>query len=189
MPSRDKSGVEQEDGRLTDLLGGTTHEALTKLGPIELVCQRVCEVALWVLVALVIVGIVARDFLHLSFSMSDEVGGYILVGLTFVSMPVCQRSGAFHKVMFFQARLSPKPRAMLNLAFDIICFTCCALLVWKLTVQVLESWQSDAVAPTPLATPLWIPQFFMPLGCLLLAIVLLHDGWRNLRNFLDWGGH
>ena len=45
-----------------------------------------------------------------SLQITDEVGGYLLVALTFLSMSVAEAHGAFHRVEFVQMRLSPSAR-------------------------------------------------------------------------------
>ena len=46
--------------------------------------------------------------LNFSFEIADELGGYMLVVMTFVSLSVCQVNNAFHRVELIQARLSPR---------------------------------------------------------------------------------
>lgn len=149
------------------------------LGPIERACRAICEIGMVVMAVVVLVEIVTRNLLGFSFQVSDEIGGYIIVGLTFLSLPVCQVRRAYHHVMFLQARLPPRARAALNLLFDLLSLGFCIILVWELSMQVVQTWQSGDVAPTQLATPLWIPQVVMPLGALALGIALLRETWRS----------
>ncbi|MEO9190375.1 MAG: TRAP transporter small permease [Acetobacteraceae bacterium] len=151
------------------------------LGPIERVCRAACEIGMVAMGGVVLVEIVTRNLLGFSFQVSDEIGGYIIVGLTFLSLPVCQARRAYHHVMFLQARLPPRARAALNLLFDLLSLGFCAILVWELSVQVVETYQSGDIAPTQLATPLWIPQVVMPVGALALGVALLRDTWRSVR--------
>ncbi len=151
------------------------------LRPIERACRAACEIGIVVMATVVLVEIVTRNLLGFSFQISDEIGGYIIVGITFLSLPVCQARRAYHHVMFLQARLPARVRAALNLLFDLLSLGFCAVLVWELSVQVVETWQSGDIAPTLLATPLWIPQSLMPLGSLALGMVLLRDTARSVR--------
>lgn len=151
------------------------------LGPMERTCRVICEIGIVAMAVVVLVEIVTRNLLGFSFQVSDEIGGYIIVGLTFLSLPVCQARRAYHHVMFLQARLPPRARAALNLLFDLLSLGFCAVLVWELSVQVVETWQSGDIAPTQLATPLWIPQLVMPLGSLALGVALLRDTSRSFR--------
>jgi TRAP-type C4-dicarboxylate transport system permease small subunit len=121
--------------------------------------------------------------LDFSFQISDEVGGYIVVGLTFLALPVCQARRSYHHVMFIQAHLPPRVRELLNLAFDLLSLAFCAMLIWELGWQALQTRQAGDIAPTELATPLWIPQAVMPLGCVVLALSLLSGIMRRVRQF------
>jgi TRAP-type C4-dicarboxylate transport system permease small subunit len=140
---------------------------------LERTCRTLCEIGIVVMAAIVILEIITRNLFNLSFMISDELGGYIIVGITFLSLPVCQVNRAYHHVLFVQTRLGPRTRAVSHLIFQLLSLGFCLLLIWQLTRLTLQSYRSGDVAPTVLATPLWIPQALMPLGCLALSITLL----------------
>jgi len=140
---------------------------------LERTCRTLCEIGIVVMAAIVILEIITRNLFNLSFMISDELGGYIIVGITFLSLPVCQVNRAYHHVLFVQSRLGPRTRAVSHLIFQLLSLGFSLLLVWQLTRLTLQSYRSGDVAPTVLATPLWIPQALMPLGCVALSITLL----------------
>ncbi len=78
----------------------------------------ICEVAIGVMAFIVILEIVTRNLFNFSFEMSEELGGYIIVGITFLSLPVCQVYRSYHHVQFIQTRLSPRLRALSHFMFD-----------------------------------------------------------------------
>jgi TRAP-type C4-dicarboxylate transport system permease small subunit len=156
------------------------HPAPTLL---ENLCMWVCEIAIVVMGAVVILEIVTRNLFGFSFEMSEELGGYIIVGISFLSLPVCQVYRSYHHVQFVQARLSPRMQALSHLLFDLLSLLFCVVLVWQLTRFVMASYRSEDVAPTLLATPLWIPQLFMPLGIVAATVSLLRSAWGNWRRF------
>ena len=151
---------------------------------LERSCRTLCEIGIVVMAAIVILEIVTRNLFNLSFMISDEIGGYIIVGITFLSLPVCQVNRAYHHVLFVQARLGPRTRAVSYLIFQLLSLGFCAVLIWQLTRLTLQSYQSGDVAPTILATPLWIPQAVMPLGCIALATTLLRAIRMSLRQMM-----
>ena len=151
-----------------------------QLGPLERACQLACEISIVALAAIVLTEIVTRNLFNFSFQISDEVGGYIVIGLTFLALPVCQARQSYHHVMFIQVRLPRRARELLNLGFDLLSLAFCAMLVWELAWQTLQTWQAGDIAPTELATPLWIPQAVMPLGSVVLGVVLLRGILRRL---------
>jgi TRAP-type C4-dicarboxylate transport system permease small subunit len=145
-------------------------------GPVERLCNFACMVALVVMLGVIGVDIVTRALLNFSFEISDELGGYMLVVITFVSLPVCQANDSFHHVEFIQSRLSPRGRAISHVVFDLLSLAFAMALLWQLIRFEMSSWRFDDHAPTYLATPLWIPRFAMVVG----AAALLFSMMRTL---------
>jgi TRAP-type C4-dicarboxylate transport system permease small subunit len=141
-------------------------------GPVEWTCKVASEVALILMLVLVAVDIVTRSVFNFSFEVSDEVGGYMLVVITFVSLSACHVSGSFHEVELVQARLSPRGRSLSQLIFGLVSLAACGLLAWQYLRLELSSWRFGDVAPTYLATPLWLPRSAMALGMLALCFSL-----------------
>lgn len=131
---------------------------------VERACKLACVAALIVMLAVIGVDILTRSLFNFSFEISDELGGYMLVVVTFVSLPVCQISDSFHHVELVQSRLSPFARAVSHIIFDLLSLTFCVLLLWQLARFEISSFRFNDHAPTYLATPLWIPQAVMVLG-------------------------
>ena len=81
----------------------------------------------------------------------------------------------------------PKKLAASHVLFDVLSLGFCVLLVWQLTRFVLQSYRSEDVSMTLLATPLWIPQALMPLGALAACVSLLRSLAGNVRRLLAAG--
>jgi TRAP-type transport system small permease protein len=142
-------------------------------GPVERLCNLTCMAALIVMLGTIGTDIVTRSVFNFSFEISDELGGYMLVVVTFLSLPVCQVNDSFHHVEFVQARLSARARAISRVIFDLLSLTFCGLLLWQLARFEMSSWRLDDHAPTYLATPLWIPRLAMFLGAAALLFSML----------------
>jgi TRAP-type C4-dicarboxylate transport system permease small subunit len=153
---------------------------------VERACKLACVAAVIVMLVVIGVDILTRSLFNFSFEISDELGGYMLVVISFVSLPVCQISDSFHHVELIQSRLSPFGRAVSQIIFDVLSLVFSALLLWQLTRFELSSFRFGDRAPTYLATPLWIPQSAMMLGaaalCFSVARTLAADVAR-LRAF------
>jgi TRAP-type transport system small permease protein len=145
-------------------------------GPVERLCNFACMVAVVVMLGVIGVDIITRALLNFSFEVSDELGGYMLVVITFVSLPVCQVNDSFHHVEFIQSRLSARGRAISHVIFDLLSLAFCGALLWQLLRFEMSSWRFDDHAPTYLATPLWIPRLAMAVG----AAALLFSMARTL---------
>lgn len=130
---------------------------------------------------LVAVDVVTRSLLNFSFEISDELSGYFLATITFVSMPVCQVNDSFHHVELVQARLSPRARAVSHLIFDALSLMFCSLLLWQLVRFEIASWRFDDHAPTYLNTPLWIPRAAMLVGSAALCVSVLRTLLVDVR--------
>jgi len=140
---------------------------------VERACKLACVAALVVMLVAIGIDILTRSLFNFSFEISDELGGYMLVVITFGSLPVCQISGSFHHVELVQSRLSPFARAVSHVIFDLLSLAFCVLLLWQLTRFEISSFRFDNHAPTYLATPLWIPQIAMMLGAAALCFSMV----------------
>lgn len=147
-------------------------------------CMVLCEIGIAAIALIVITELVTRNVFGFSFEASEELGGYIIVGISFLSLPVCQVYRAYHHVQFLQNRLSPRMRALSHLIFDVLSLIFAVVLVWQLGRFTLQSYRSEDQSPTLLATPLWIPQAIMPIGMLAVTVSLLRAAWGNWRRFL-----
>jgi TRAP-type transport system small permease protein len=156
-------------------------------GAVERVCKLICIAALVVMLIVIGLDILTRSLLNFSFEISDEIGGYMLVVITFISLPVCQANDSFHHVAFVQSRLSPRGRAISHVIFDLLSLAFCALLLWQLIRFEISSWRFDDHAPTYLATPLWIPRFAMVAGGAALCVSMLRTLLVDVRKAIVAG--
>jgi TRAP-type transport system small permease protein len=140
---------------------------------VERACKLACVAALIVMLIVIGVDILTRSLFNFSFEISDELGGYMLVLITFVSLPVCQINDSFHHVELVQSRLSPFARAVSHIIFDVLSLTFCVLLLWQLMRFEISSFRFGDRAPTYLATPLWMPQIVMMLGAAALCFSMM----------------
>lgn len=151
---------------------------------VERTCRVLCELVLALMVLLTAAEVVARQFSY-SFEFVDEVGGYLLAALTFLSLPVALIGGAYHHVEYFRAFLSAHGKAALGLVFTLLALLFAIILEWQLWRLVTRSYGSDVRASTILGTPLWIPQSAMLVGtgALIVSLVrVLAAQWRTLRS-------
>jgi TRAP-type C4-dicarboxylate transport system permease small subunit len=147
----------------------------------ENVSESFCCGLLVAMVALVGVEAVSRNLFHVSLQVTDELGGYLLVALTFMSFSVAHTHEEFHRVNFLQKRLTPIANQILQLAFDALSLVASAIVSWQLFRVAGNSWRSEALAPTPLLTPLWIPQITMGIGMTLFCAALARTIVARIR--------
>jgi TRAP-type C4-dicarboxylate transport system permease small subunit len=162
----------------TDVSGDPTHRIeVPSAGAsvIDIACEAVCGLFLLAMIVMIAAEAIARNLFGTSLQITDEVGGYLLVALTFLSMSVAESHGGFHRVELVQMRLSPALRIVSQIVFDLMALAASVLVTWQLVRLTLNSWRAEDVAPTPLATPLWLPQASMSLGMTLLCLALLRS--------------
>jgi TRAP-type C4-dicarboxylate transport system permease small subunit len=137
----------------------------------------------WIVVALAVmmgVEMLVRSLFGWSIQFSNEIGGYALVAVAFLSLGSGQLLHAYHRVHFVESRLSPVGRAMLRMVFDVASLGVTVVLALEFVRFEWITWQSGDVAATSLMTPQWIPRMSLPLGALIL-------GWALIRTVLaDW---
>jgi TRAP-type transport system small permease protein len=156
-------------------------------GPVERLCNFACMAALIVMLSVIGVDIMTRAVLNFSFEVSDELGGYMLVVITFVSLPVCQVNDSFHHVEFVQSRLSARGRAISHVIFDVLSLAFCLILLWQLARFEMSSLRFDDHAPTYLATPLWIPRCAMAAGAAALLFSMARTLAADIARLRDRG--
>ena len=154
---------------------------------LEIICKYVCLAAIAVMLVVIAVDVATRSLFNFSFEISDELGGYLLAAITFVSLPVCQANDSFHHVELVQARLSPRGRAVSHVVFDLLSLMFCGLLAWQLVRFEMSSWRFDDHAPTYLATPLWLPRSAMLAGTAALCVSVLRTLVVDIRRVCDLG--
>ena len=119
---------------------------------VDKACEAVCSLFLMAMIVLIGAEAIARNVFATSLQITDEVGGYLLVAMTFLSMSVAEAHGAFHRVELVQARLSRKARMISQIVFDLMSLG--GIGAGHLAIGTgltLNSWRAEDVAPTPLA--------------------------------------
>jgi TRAP-type C4-dicarboxylate transport system permease small subunit len=158
------------------------------VGPIERACRWISELAIGGMIVMVVSEVFLRNLLGVSLQSADELGGYLLVGVSFLSLSTCLASGAYHKVELIDARLSKRGHAARLLIFDALSLGFCLILLWQFLRLVLRTWDSGDAAATILGTPLWIPQLTMPLGVAALCYSLIKSLRVDIYRLRAGGG-
>ncbi len=137
--------------------------------------------ALLLMAAYITVDVILRKLFAFSTQGADELSGYLLVYVSAVGAVYALVCKAHIRIEFLYVTLRPGVQraldsaALLVLAAFIGTLTCYAYKVWDRSVM------REALANTPLHTPLWIPQgiWLVCLGffCLVLLAYLVTVAW------------
>jgi TRAP-type C4-dicarboxylate transport system permease small subunit len=126
----------------------------------------------------IMLGVAARE-LRWDIQGLDAYAGYAIAAALFLALPGTLKHGDHIRVTLLMQRLSPRAQNWLEywclgaasvLSVYVAFFSC--RLVWV-------SFTTHDVSPAADASPLWIPQLAMALGCIGLAVAFLHALWAR----------
>jgi len=149
--------------------GSSIARSFTVIERVSLWLSGFCMIGM---IMLILAEVILRGAFNSTTEHSDELVGYLLVGVSFFSLALCQGQGAFHKVEMVQMRLGPRGKAVSALVFDLLSLGYIALTDWYFLQFVMSSYRREAQASTVLATPLWIPETVMIVGATMLLVML-----------------
>lgn len=136
----------------------------------DLVLSELIMVAMMMLVT---AEVILRSTIGFSFQFTDEVASYLLVAITFLGFGIALHDEALFRVEFLYDRIPYRPRQVLQLFFNLGALGFSLILDHQLIRLVVSSYTRDNIAPTLIATPLFIPQLVMPIGVTFMILLLL----------------
>lgn len=148
------------------------------------ISMNLCSIATVIMMFLINIEIILRSFFHVSLLFADELCGYLLVAITFLGISYCLRTGALLRIKFFLFSLPPRIRMWVNLVYDLLSLVFSIIVTYELFRMVWGSYILNIRAPTLRETPLYIPEFVMPLGMSLLTLALLSEICNDLHIIL-----
>jgi TRAP-type C4-dicarboxylate transport system permease small subunit len=116
--------------------------------------------------------IVLRKVFQKSIQGSDELGGYILAILCAFGFSWTLKNRAHIRLNLVLNKLPVIAQVMINMFAYIILAAFAYAMLWRGAAMVYETAELNAVAPTPLATPLILPQGIWLLGIIWFSIQL-----------------
>lgn len=130
--------------------------------------------------AAVVAGMADRWF-GLGLRGLDAYAGYAIAAALFLALPGTLQRGEHIRVTLLLQRLPARARDFM----EAWCLAVGVALSWALAFYacrlVWVSWQTRDVSPASDATPLWLPQTAMALGCIGLAVAMADAAWRRWR--------
>jgi TRAP-type C4-dicarboxylate transport system permease small subunit len=104
----------------------------------------------------------------------DAYAGYAIAATLFLALPATLLQGEHIRVTLLLERLPARWRAALEWWCLAAAVALSSYLAWFAGRLVWVSYSTHDVSPAADATPLWIPQIAMALGCAGLAVGFLH---------------
>jgi TRAP-type C4-dicarboxylate transport system permease small subunit len=179
---------ESKSGEARSAQKSRRSDRLNTAGKLEHITEFLVALALIGMLVLIAADVTTRTLFGFSYQVSEEISGYLLVAITFLSLSVSYSHDRYHRVEFFQARLSPRGRLWSRFIFDLAAFIVCGIMAWQFIRFEAAALHAGAMAPTVLMTPLWIPQMLLPVGATLACIAILRTIVVRARLLFAPGG-
>jgi TRAP-type C4-dicarboxylate transport system permease small subunit len=148
---------------------------------LEYCCTSVAFVAFVLILAIIVIGTLARYLFNYPLSFVEEYSGYLLVVMGFLGMASALRREAHVNVDVIMRAISRKAQAKLELADTCLAVFFSAILFWVSLRFCYENHSIGMVSSTMMETPLWVPQLFIPLGWGIFIMLLFVRIIRKLR--------
>jgi TRAP-type C4-dicarboxylate transport system permease small subunit len=130
---------------------------------------------------IVLVEIIARSLFDATIYVTDEYSGYLMCGLAFCGLAYTFKEKGHIRMVFLYKSLKDRPRLFLEIGCLTAGLIFCVFLTYYTGLFFWDSVVSGSQSMQITETYLAIPQFFMPLGSLILTLQLAAG---LLRGFL-----
>ena len=130
--------------------------------------------------ALVAAEIVLRTAFSRTLYVTDEYSGYLMCGLTFCGLAYTLRERGHIRMSLVHGIVKGRPRHLLDLICCLVGMIFALVLGWYTGHSFWDSLVTGAQSMQISATYLAIPQSFLPLGALMLALQFLAEGLKTL---------
>ena len=140
---------------------------------------------------LVLLGILARQVTFIDIQGLDAYAGYAIAATLFFTLPTALMHGDHIRVTLVLDRLGQRTRAGFEWGGLIAALGLSVYVAWFAVRAVWLSYTTHDVSPGADATPLWIPQLCMAIGCVVFALAFLDAivaRWRGREWFIAGPG-
>lgn len=121
----------------------------------------------------------------------DGYAGYAIAAALFLALPATLQHNEHIRATLVLDHVAPRTRGRMELAALSLGVAVSLYLAWFALRLVWVSYTLHDVAPTGDATPMWIPQLSMALGCVGFAVAFVQALWSSLSGrpfFAEPGG-
>ncbi len=125
------------------------------------------------IVMLTMVEVVSRYALQNPLILSDELGGYAMVAVSFLGLAYCAQENGHIRITFIVERIDPRTNGYIRIASLVLGLAFIAVAAWASWSFLGDSFTRNMRSNSLLATPLKWPQMALPIGFTLFALILL----------------
>jgi TRAP-type C4-dicarboxylate transport system permease small subunit len=125
------------------------------------------------IIVLTMIEVISRYVLNNPLILSDELGGYAMVMVTFLGLAYCAQEKGHIRITFLVERLNPLTAGRIRILTLVLGLVLVAVAAWVSWKFLGDSFRRDMRSNSMLRTPLKWPQMAIPVGFTLFALVLL----------------
>ena len=143
--------------------------ALKWFGSISRACAIVAGWSLLAISVATCIEILGRKYFSFSFRGLDEVGGYLLAGVSAFGFAYALSKHSHMRVTLLFPYVPASVQSLLNVLAMVSLAAMAAFCAWRGGFEVFELLTTGKRSNTPLSVPLWIPQTVWFAGMVLFA--------------------
>src|SRR6478736_2747206 len=141
-------------------------------GPAEKLCKVLCCAAVLLLLFFTAQEVFVRGVLGYSMEISEELGGYLLLFIGMVGLPLCITRDSFQRTEYVDGWLSPRAKTGMRMAIDILTLIGGVVMLWQYSRYFMSSYSAGYFSPSRLQTPQWVPVIPMVFGAAFFVFTL-----------------
>lgn len=150
----------------------TAIKVIDRLGTFSGVISGVMLIAALIMV---LIEVVMRSVFHSTLYVTDEYCGYVMVGITFLSLAYCLREKGHIRMTFLQRFLKGRGLAILEIATLIVGLVLMTVITYRTFWFFWEAAEYKSQSMQVSNTYLAFPKVMMPLGCGMFALQFLGE--------------
>lgn len=116
-----------------------------------------------------------RSIFNKTLYITEEYTGYLMAAITFLALAYTQKDKEHIRMTLLYAALKPRQKAFLDIACYAVGLIFALLLTGATFRLFMDSLVSSSMSMQVSRTPLAIPQAFLPLGGIILAIQFIAE--------------
>ena len=148
---------------------GSMQSPIKWFGAIARGCAIVAGWALMAISVATCVEILGRKYFNFSFRGLDEIGGYMLAGVSAFGFAYALSMRSHMRVTLLFPYIPAAAQSLLNVLAMLTLAAMAAFCAWRGIFEVLDVLMSGKRSNTPLSVPLWMPQTIWFAGMVLFA--------------------
>jgi C4-dicarboxylate transporter DctQ subunit len=148
---------------------------------LTLIGENFAKMCLYTMIVLIAVDVFGRYLLGSPLKFTDEVSGYLLVGLTFFGATHTFQKGMHIRVDVLLKRFSKKVQKRITLVMDTAGLLFVIIILVQSFRSATESLEVGSRSATTLRTPMFWPQILVPIGLAIFAALIVCDLVRQFK--------